>query len=159
MKWRLAGFVVVSAPPPPVLHLFEFEYGPGSSSADRGGGGSGLPITIRSRPSSAGVGVVVGHVNGNLKARARDVRFELKRTCCKSWLQVEYGSSQEGSSGPGAPEGPAVAPDGAPPAAGASKRAGSGKASSVAAEKGDLRPGDDTGAVFYDPSVANEGLV
>lgn len=29
-------------------------------------------------------------MNQNLKARKRDVRFDLKRKCCRSWIEVEY---------------------------------------------------------------------
>lgn len=34
---------------------------------------------------------MTGYVNDNLEARGRDVRFDLKRKCCRAWVQVEYG--------------------------------------------------------------------
>lgn len=43
--------------------------------------------------------MVIGNVNYNLKARGRDVRFSLKRKCCRSWVQVDYGSSTLTSTG------------------------------------------------------------
>lgn len=35
----------------------------------------------------------MGYVNNNLEARGRDVRFKLKRECCRSWVQVDYGGA------------------------------------------------------------------
>lgn len=36
---------------------------------------------------------MIGYVNQNLKSRKREVRFDLKRKCCQSWVEVEYESA------------------------------------------------------------------
>lgn len=43
--------------------------------------------------NTTGTRVVISRVNENLKTRGRNVRFDLRRKCCRAWIQVEYGDS------------------------------------------------------------------
>lgn len=66
---------------------------------------------------------MIGYVNENLQTRGRDIRFDLRRKCCRAWVQVEYGLREKAPKHPGQEEAVVTRQ----PAGGAAALAGEGR--------------------------------